>query len=107
MPKELVYVDSMYSIHFLVPKKRGDGWVKTPIWHNSTAITEKLMDIPGVRCVCGLDGSVDIDFSPTPAIPVNRDEVRAQIEKIYGLPMRHDPERFWSVLKVSRAEKGD
>lgn len=105
MSKELVYVDLMHSISFIVPKKRGDGWLKTPIWVKATSQTEQIMDIPGVICVCGLDGCVDVEFHRVPTKPINRDEVRSQIEKIYGLPMRYDPDLFWSVVNPTAVKR--
>lgn len=64
MKKELLYAWVANGFHVLVPKKRGEGYLKVPYGHHHD---EALTDIAnGVGCdVCGLDGSLEFEGPDT------------------------------------------
>jgi hypothetical protein len=47
------------SLMLLIPKKRGKGFLKSPVYHESTPLTEFISD--EFHCDCfGLDGYLDL-----------------------------------------------
>lgn len=85
------------EVNVLVPKKRGTGYLKTPLYHNANALSSLAYEIG--YDIYGLDGSLDIQTGF-----IGRDQRDALLEKIMPLLAQHynmtwrlvEDDEYWS-----------
>ena len=62
MNAERVMLVTFWTSHmtFLIPKNRGKGFMRSPVYHSSNKISRWLDDNGGYDC-CGLDGWLEVE----------------------------------------------
>lgn len=89
----LVYHDPPRQILALIPKRRGEGFLKVPIGHHASAKIQALEDA-AKGDVYGLDGHVEIETSAQ-----TRDilaDFSKALEQVFGFPVREvEKSEFW------------
>lgn len=93
--KVILYIQEPYNLNFLIPKKKGDGYLKSPIYHNANDISDKLKAI-GYNDTCGLDGYLEV-VPPDGKLTQGRKfpEVIKVIEDHYGWPCKLVDREWW------------
>lgn len=93
--KFIPYIQEPYNLAFLIPKKKGDGYLKSPIYHNANAISDKLKAI-GYNDTCGLDGYLEV-FPRDGKLTQGREfpEVLKVISDHYGWPCKLVDREWW------------
>jgi hypothetical protein len=88
--KELLVYPWALHISVLVPKRRGEGYLKMPFGHHVTALSEVERQVG--YDLWGLDGSLDIQVQP---VPHEKDKLLELLERIippiathYGMTWR-------------------
>jgi hypothetical protein len=95
MEKEILYIIEAVSVNFLIPKKRGTGYLKTPVGHYSNELASKIeKEFP--YDVCGLDGYLCVDTGATWG--KNYDKLIKLISSHYGLPIKTISRNRWYNL---------
>lgn len=90
--REMVYLWLSGSLLVLIPKKRGKGFLKSPMYHNYTPASEMIAD--AAKCdIFGLDGHLDFECGTGVTVyQENREQflsrVRPVLERIYKCPLR-------------------
>ncbi len=106
--KEILYCWVTNGLSVLIPKKRGEGFLRSPYGHHYDSALGHIAYAAGVDVV-GLDGSLDFDFR---AAYVNHEQRAAAIAKVipalekhYGMTSREvDADEFWEKHPL-RTEK--
>lgn len=99
--RELLYCWVAGQFSVLVPKKRGEGYLKTPYGHHH--IQELTFIANKLHCdVCGLDGALDFEVSgaiyhgPENGRDAFAKEIMPMLEAYYSIPSREIPvEKYW------------
>lgn len=87
----LVYVQDT-AVMALIPKKRGEGFLKVPAGHHATTFISDLEDAVGCD-VFGLDGHLEMQVRW--ATPAFVERVKKALASAYGLPVREVGVEFW------------
>lgn len=101
--REMIYLWLSGSLFILIPKKRGTGFLKQPMYHNYTPEYELISD--SAKCdVFGLDGHLTFECGTgITTYPENREKFLSSIqpilERIYKCPLREAKTRdeFFSL----------
>lgn len=51
------------SLFILIPKQRGDGWLKCPLGHHWDADIAEMSEVIGSDCEAGMDGYLEFYLS--------------------------------------------
>jgi len=107
MEKEIIWTAIGGDIWALIPKKRGQGFVKVPYGHHVDPGLEDVRTQLGEVDIFGLDGHLEIVLSPKLRRPEVWEELKAKsirlLEAHYGCPAResladftkHHPVKTW------------
>lgn len=100
----LVYFTSL-QVMILVPKRRGEGFLKTPFGHHVGPLSQVEAEI-GFD-LWGLDGSLDVQTGPTGRY--DKAELLARIMPPlcthYGMTYREvDHDEFWTLHPLKKQE---
>jgi hypothetical protein len=93
-----------YEVNILVPKRRGEGFVKVPLGHHVSPLTQIAYDIG--YDIFGLDGSLAVQTGF-----IWRDKKKALLEHImppiaahYGMPWREiGADEYWQLHPLGDA----
>jgi hypothetical protein len=100
MKNELLYSWVASGFHVLVPKKRGEGYLKQPYGHHHNEALTEIGNSVGCD-LCGLDGSLEFDGPDTSRLYHGNAEAKAafvarvipRLEAYYQMPSREVDER--------------
>lgn len=108
--KQLLVFVAAYQVMILVPKRRGEGFLKAPFGHHAGPLTQVEAKI-GFD-LWGLDGSLDVQTGYT-----SRSDKADLLARIippicahYGMTYREvDHDEFWALhpLALEKKTKGD
>jgi hypothetical protein len=102
MTRELLYLWTSCTLEVLVPKLRGEGFVKVPYGHHADKAMAKIERIAGCD-IFGLDGALSFQTgSRTATYPESRDAftdmLLPALVQHYGEPAREaSASEFWSL----------
>lgn len=60
--KAVVYVFLVGTVQLFIPRQRGEGYLRVPVGHHRSKLSQFIEELPGVAYTCGLDGCVEIYF---------------------------------------------
>lgn len=109
--KELLYCWVSQQFSVLVPKKRGEVYLRVPYGHHH--INELTNIANKMQCdICGLDGALDFNVSRPIYFGIQDDrdafaeKLMHLLEKYYGLPSREvDAPEFWRAHPITKARQ--
>jgi len=104
MKKELLFLWDSHFLNVLIPKTRGDGYLKVPAGHHINERISHFEDF--IECdVFGLDGMLSIDCgSAIATYPETRllfeNKAMPELSRVYGFPWREASHKeFWSIVE--------
>lgn len=103
--KILIYHDPPRQILALIPKLRGEGFLKVPIGHHASAKIQALEDA-AKGDVYGLDGHVEIETSAQTGDILA--DFSIALEKAFGFPAREvGKTEFWEKHPIRSDKRWD
>lgn len=99
--KYIPYIIEMYSVNFLIPKKRGEGWLKYPVYHHVDTLSSLIKHELGYD-ICGLDGYINVDTGWT--MDKDFSKLIRAISEFYGLECKLVNREWWYdqlIIKTS------
>jgi hypothetical protein len=99
--RELLFLWLVNSLHVLVPKRRGQGFLRQPYGHHIDMDLNRIGELAEAD-VFGLDGDLQFDWGPHRRLSqANKDAATAVIMPAlaahYGVPYREAlPNEFWA-----------
>lgn len=107
-PKNLLYCWVASEFHVLVPKARGEGFLRVPYGHLHNADLDAIGALVGLD-ILGLEGSLhfETDLAIYCGGPKAREAFEAKVmpalENLYGWGSREiAPSEFWELLPAER-----
>lgn len=97
---EAVFIWDMSGLLVLIPKRRGSGYLKSPLYHNYVPELNRIECDERVD-MCGLDGYLQLEYGY-----IDHDERQAIVDRVlprlaahYGFTTwREDETAFWGAL---------
>lgn len=103
--KELLYIFRERGIHILVPKKRGEGFLRTPIGHHQSPLSHLAYKIG--YDLFGLDGEIFVDsgYIGKDDKPRMIERVLEPISQLLGFPHREISRQEYYDLHPIKTEE--
>lgn len=100
-----IYMWDGSGLNVLVPKKRGDGFLRCPLGHHWVDEIGRIEATEAVD-VCGLDGYLQLSYGPIWALPERElivARVMPKLASYYGFTeWRESTSDFWEEATKSR-----
>lgn len=110
--REIIWTTTTREVLSLIPRRRGEGWLRVPAGHHMTPFIERVQRIPGVVDVYGLDGFLEIEVPDYIVSDQTATRIMDALARIENCTHRQSDVDFWRIVEtfknsaLRRAEEG-